>query len=786
MANDFAPPDKVKRAQELRRIIQENAHLYFVLDEPVLPDEEYDQLLRELESLEKSYPDIRTPDSPTQRIQGKVLDGFSPVKHVVPMLSIQTETDTTDGGATSFDAKIRRELGLSTNDPPVEYACELKFDGLAISLRYEHGKLTQAATRGDGESGEDVTNNIYTIKQIPRQLLREPPEVLEVRGEIYMGRADFDALNQRQRDRIEAGEKGLKTFVNPRNAAAGAVRQLDSAIAAQRPLKFFAYGLGHTSGWQIPERHSKLLDQFEAMGFPVESNRKVMLGADGLVRFYTDIRERRDSLPFDIDGVVYKVNELGLQKRLGYLTRVPKWSLAHKYPAQERTTRVLDVTFQVGRTGALTPVARLEPVFVGGVTVSNATLHNMSEVRRKDIRILDYVVVRRAGDVIPEVVNSILDRRVSEATEVKLPNQCPECGSPVEQLTGEVVARCTGGLDCPAQLKQSIVHFTSRMAMDIEGFGSELVDSLVKGRLLFGPASIYDLTKAKLIDFVLRTEPFTNRKGEQATRIVRIKEDMAANLERAINASRTRPLSRFIYALGIRHVGETTARDLSLFFRRLEHLRVATIEVLLLVRGLGERTADSIFRFFKDSANALEIRALSSELTLIGPSPEERLSTVQFLSLLKIVKLPGIGLKALEQIANSYQSPQEFLVAFQRGSIPENSPTGRLAIELRTERWDVAIQQVQDIGLSWSEKSESERVGTLSGASVVITGTIPGFARTEIKAMAEKAGARVSSSVSKKTTFVLAGDDAGSKLSAARDLGIEVLDFAQFMERLNS
>ncbi|HYM34252.1 MAG TPA: NAD-dependent DNA ligase LigA, partial [Steroidobacteraceae bacterium] len=450
------PATASKRAAELRAEIERHNYSYYVLDAPQVPDAEYDRLYRELEALEAKYPTLRAADSPTQRITGQVLEGFEPVRHAVPMLSIRTETDTEASGAETFDARIRRELELGDDDAPIEYACELKFDGLAINLRYQNGVLTQAATRGDGETGEDVTHNIRTIKQIPLRLHAVDADVIEVRGEVYMRRKDFDALNERQRELIASGAKNEKTFVNPRNAAAGAIRQLDSSIAAKRPLSFFAYGLGETRGWKTPATHSAILDAVEKMGLPVCNDRAVVKGAAGLIKFHDRIGSKRDSLPFDIDGVVYKVNSIELQKRLGFVTREPRWAVAHKYPAQEQMTVVRDIEFQVGRTGALTPVARLEPVFVGGVTVSNATLHNMDELRRKDIHIGDTVIVRRAGDVIPEIVQTMVERRPKNARAVRLPKHCPVCGSDVEQVEGEAVARCSGGLFCPAQRKEAL------------------------------------------------------------------------------------------------------------------------------------------------------------------------------------------------------------------------------------------------------------------------------------------------------------------------------------------
>ncbi|MCI1191525.1 NAD-dependent DNA ligase LigA [Calidifontimicrobium sp. SYSU G02091] len=578
------PRAAAQRAAELRALIQHHDHCYYVLDAPEIPDAEYDRLFQELQALEARYPELRTPDSPTQRVGGAVLEGFAPVRHAVPMLSIRTETDTTEGGARAFDARVRRELGLADGDPPVDYACELKFDGLAINLRYEHGVLVQAATRGDGETGEDVTQNIRTIGAIPLRLKGVDAPVLEVRGEVYMRRDDFEALNERQR------AKGEKTFVNPRNAAAGAVRQLDPAVARQRPLSFYAYGVGEVRGWTLPATHHATLDAIAAMGVPVDTHRAVVRGADGLVAFHRDIAAQRDALPFDIDGVVYKVDRLDLQRALGFVTREPRWAVAHKYPPQEQTTTLLAIDVQVGRTGKLTPVAKLEPVFVGGTTVSNATLHNEDEARRKDVRVGDTVIVRRAGDVIPEVVGVVLDRRPKHVGPPfdmyrLLHGKCPACGSAIVREEGEADWRCTGGLFCPAQRKEALLHFASRRAMDIEGLGDKLVDQLVDGGIVRTLPDLYKLGVAKLAAL--------ERMGDKS----------AANLVAAIEASKRTTLARFLYALGIRHVGEATAKDLARHFGSLDRIMDASVDELLEVRDVGPVVARSIRTFFDQPHN---------------------------------------------------------------------------------------------------------------------------------------------------------------------------------------
>ncbi|MEW6313331.1 MAG: NAD-dependent DNA ligase LigA [Pseudomonadota bacterium] len=585
------PAEAAARARWLREEIERHNYQYYVLDAPLIPDAEYDKLFRELQTLEAQYPELLTADSPTQRVGGRVLEGFQPVRHAVPMLSIRTETDISDAGALAFDTRVRRELGLGEGDAPVEYACELKFDGLAVNLRYERGVLVQAATRGDGETGEDVTQNVRTIHCIPLRLHGCDAAVLEVRGEVYMSRPDFERYNEQQR------EQGLPTLVNPRNGAAGSIRQLDPRLAARRPLSFFAYGLGEVQGWHMPSRHSAVLDALAKMGVPVSEERAVVHGARGLVEFHHRIAERRDALPFDIDGVVYKVNRFDLQNQLGFVTREPRWAVAHKFPAEEQMTVVRDIDIQVGRTGKLTPVAKLEPVFVGGTTVSNATLHNEDETRRKDVRIGDTVIVRRAGDVIPEVVGVVVERRPRDAGAPfdlykRLHGKCPVCGSRIVREEGGADWRCSGGLFCPAQRKQALLHFASRRAMDIEGLGDKLVDQLVDGGLVKTPADIYRLGMNTLANL--------ERMGEKS----------AHNLLDAIAESKQATLARFIYALGIRNVGEATAKDLARHFGALDKLMAADEARLQQVPDVGPVVAQSIAAFFAEPHNREVIRQL--------------------------------------------------------------------------------------------------------------------------------------------------------------------------------
>jgi DNA ligase (NAD+) len=568
-----------QRAHRLRGQIGRADHDYYVLDAPSIPDAEYDRLFRELQQLEQANPDLITPDSPTQRVSGGVRSDLPKVRHAVPMLSIRTETDAGPNGARAFDARIRRELGLGEGDPPVEYSAELKFDGLAINLRYEHGVLVRAATRGDGEEGEDVTPNARTIRAIPLRLEGADAPVLEVRGEVFLRRRDFEQINERQR---EAGEK---VFVNPRNAAAGFLRQLDAKSTASRPLSFYAYGLGEAVGWHAAPTHSAVLDALEAMGVPVASERRVALGAEALVAFHADIAARRDRLPFDIDGVVYKVNRLDLQRELGFVSREPRWAVAHKYPAQEELTQLTGIDVQVGRTGKITPVARLAPVFVGGVTVSNATLHNEDYIRSLGLMIGDTVIVRRAGDVIPQVVSVLPDRRPHGATAFRMPTTCPVCGSSVMREEGEKDLRCSGGLFCPAQRKQALLHFAGRRALDIEGLGDKLVDQLVDAGLVRTPADLFKLGVGSIAG------------------LERMAEKSAGNLLAALERARSTTLERFIYALGIRQVGESTARDLARHFGSLDAVMGASEDEMLQVTDVGPVVAASIARFFAESHN---------------------------------------------------------------------------------------------------------------------------------------------------------------------------------------
>ncbi|AQR64197.1 DNA ligase (NAD(+)) LigA [Aquaspirillum sp. LM1] len=792
-----SPDVLAERAAQLRARLLHYSHEYYVLDAPSVPDAEYDRLFDELQALEHAHPALRTADSPTQRVGGAPLAAFAPVRHLVPMLSIRTETDVTAAGAEAFDASVRRELDLLPLDAPVEYAAELKFDGLALSLRYEHGVLTQAATRGDGATGEDVTQNIRTIGQIPLRLRSDaPPAVLEVRGEVYMRRDDFEQLNARQQ------ALGDKTFVNPRNTAAGAVRQLDPGIAAQRPLSFFAYGLGQVEDWpNAPDRHSALLDALAELGFPVCSVREVVTGGAGLAAFHAKVAALRDSLPFDIDGVVYKVNRLALQQQLGFRTREPRWAVAHKYPAQEALTVVEAIDVQVGRTGALTPVARLQPVFVGGVTVTNATLHNEDEVLRKDVRVGDTVSVRRAGDVIPEVVSVVLAQRPmrqlpgadlfsdgdSEPLHppYRLPDHCPVCGSHVRREAGEAITRCAGGLSCRAQRSQAIQHFAGRRMMDIDGLGERYIDTLVEFDLVHRVADLYQLTLTDLLDMKRRADerdgsvPDTVKAGKIATK-------WAENLLTAIAASKTPPLARFLFALGIRHVGESTAKTLADCLGQLDWVRRAPVVVLAALPDIGGVVAESIAEFFAEAGNQAELDALLAA----GVTPQQAAHpAAQLRQLLNpvtlLVKLAIPRLTELRATQLLAQLPDLAALASlsRREVIALDLPAegvNALADWLDQPEHRATLTQLLDyLAALWPaipEDSADALALPLAGKTVVLTGTLPTLSRDAAKARVEAAGGKVSGSVSKKTDFVVAGAEAGSKLDKALSLGVPVLD----------
>ena len=652
-----------QRVEILRKEINSHNYRYYVLDDPEITDAEFDRLLRELESLEKEYPELVTPDSPTQRVGAEPLKEFAEVQHEVPMLSLANAFS--DSEVDDFDRRGRERLAVSD----LEYSVEPKLDGLAISLLYKDGVLVRAATRGDGTNGEDVTLNVRTIDTIPLRLLGDdyPPE-LEVRGEVIITKAGFDALNQQQR------KNNAKLFANPRNAAAGSLRQLDPRITATRPLSFYCYGVGKVDSDSLPQRHSEIMRQLKSWGFPVNPQSRVVNGVKGCLAYYREMQDKRDSLPYDIDGIVYKIDSLENQQKLGFVARAPRWALAHKFPAQEEMTILLDIDVQVGRTGALTPVARLEPVHVGGVIVSNATLHNQDEIERLDARIGDTVIVRRAGDVIPQVVGVVISRRQGRPRRYKLPDACPVCNSPTVRLPGEAVTYCTGGLYCAAQRKQAIKHFVSRRAMDIDGLGDKLADQLVDEKLVNDLADLYQLTV------------------EQLAGLERMAEKSASNLIKAIDKSRTTTLARFLYALGIHDVGETTAQTLANNFGTLDAIEQADEATLMAVPDVGPVVAKSITEFFKQTHN----QDVISKLT-------------------EVIAWPEVEIKSAAELP-------------------------------------------------------------LQGKTFVITGTLSNMTRDEAKAELQALGGKVSGSVSKKTDYIVVGEDPGSKADKAEKLGVEILN----------
>ena len=656
-------------ARSLRTQLDQHNYRYYVLDDPEIPDSEYDRLLQQLKSLETDFPGLVSADSPTQRVGGAPLKEFGQVRHEMPMLSLDNAFDESD--LQDFDRRVRERLQV---DGSIEYACEPKLDGIAVSLLYEDGKLVRGATRGDGSTGEDITLNVRTIPSIPLKLMGDDwPRRLEVRGEIFMPKEGFDKLNQR------AKARGEKVFVNPRNAAAGSLRQLDPRITAKRPLEIYCYSAGVVDGGQLPSNHANILHRFRDWGLRVSPELKVVSGARACADYFEAMSQKREQLPYEIDGIVYKVNNLAMQEQLGFVARAPRWAVAHKFPAQEAMTLLKDVEFQVGRTGAITPVARLEPVFVGGVTVSNATLHNMDEITRLDLKIGDTVVVHRAGDVIPKVVRAIASKRPEDYQEIELPERCPVCESEIEQEEGEAAARCSGGLYCSAQRKEAIKHFSSRKAFDIEGLGDKLVDQLVAKSLISTVADLYKLT------------------AEQLAGLERMGKKSANNLIAALDASRKTTLPKFIYALGIREVGEATARSLAQHYGELEALKVADAEHLQQVNDVGPVVAAHIEKFFRQAHNLEVIEALLAQ------------------------------------------------------------------------------------GIHWEVEPQAT-VGNqpLEGQTWVLTGTLHTMTRDTGKELLQRLGAKVSGSVSAKTTVLLAGEKAGSKLTKAQNLGVRVVTEDEF------
>ena len=769
------------RAEQLRAQIEDANHRYHVLDEPNIPDAEYDKLMRELEALEVAHPDLVTADSPTQRVGAAPSGAFAEVRHEIPMLSLANAFS--DEEVAEFGRRIEKRLGASA----LQFSVEPKFDGLAISLRYEDGAFVRGATRGDGETGEDVTPNLRTIKSIPLRLRgKHWPRVLEVRGEVYMPRAAFEKYNE------QARASGGKVLANPRNGAAGSLRQLDPRITARRPLAFYAYAIGVFEGEELPPRHSQLLAKFREWGLPVSNLIKVADGIDGCLEYFRSIGAKRDALPFDIDGVVYKLDDLAAQRELGFVGRTPRWAIAHKFPAQEQQTTVEAIIINIGRTGAATPAAKLAPVLVGGVTVTNATLHNADQVARLDVRVGDTVIVRRAGDVIPEVVSVVTELRPAHTKPWKMPAHCPVCGSDIVREEGEVVAHCTGGLTCAAQRTQALFHFASRRAMDIEGLGERFIAELGDLGYVVSIADLYKLSLDDLLEMTRRaderdgTTPETVKAGKVATK-------WAENLIAAIEHSRRTTLTRFLYALGIQHVGESTAKALALWFGRLELIRHLPWPILKAVPDVGGEVARAIDHFFAQPGNQRAIDDLLKRGIVIGDEHAQNTKLRSALTPAQVLgkmEIPGLTEKRSEQLAAAFESldavlkasPQAWLDAGIPADVADRARAHLAAAEPRhvLKRTVKALQAVLDL----IEDQGRAQPGPLEGQTVVLTGTLSALTRDAAKDKLEALGAKVAGSVSKKTSFVVAGSEAGSKLEKANELGVAVWDEERLLEFL--
>ncbi|WP_165680990.1 NAD-dependent DNA ligase LigA [Metapseudomonas otitidis] len=777
-----------QRIQALRAELDEHNYRYYVLDEPSVPDAEYDRLFRELQALEAEHPELVTPDSPTQRVGGEALSAFGEVRHEVPMLSLGNAFEEED--LLAFDRSVQSGLGLSGGDlfgggAAVEYSCEPKLDGLAVSLLYRNGLLERGATRGDGTTGEDISANVRTIRNVPLKLKGEGwPQVLEVRGEVYMPKAGFEELNARQ------AESGGKTFANPRNAAAGSLRQLDPKITASRPLEFCCYGIGQVSAELAPTQVG-MLERLKGWGIPISRELRLAKGVEACLDYYRDIGQRRMALPYDIDGVVFKVNTLEDQQQLGFRARTPHWAIAHKFPAQEELTELLDVEFQVGRTGAVTPVARLKPVKVAGVTVANATLHNMDEVARLGLMIGDTVIIRRAGDVIPQVMQVVAERRPADARPVHVPEQCPVCGSAVERTqlvkrakgkatTSEgSVYRCVGRLACGAQLKQAIIHFASRRAMDIDGLGDKIVEQLVDTGLVASPADLYTLTYEQVVEL----EGF----ADLSTR----------NLLAAIQDSAKPTLARFIFALGIPDVGEETAKLLARALGSLKRLEQALPEVLTYLPDVGLEVASEIHNFFGDDHNRQVIADLLARGVILqdeGDVSAEFTACASLGGFIDKLNIPGIATTGAEKLAARFGSLQGVIQADWLDLRQVERLNEKAARSLRdffdepaNREHALRIEaQLLEFGMHWSCERKAVEGLPLAGQTWVLTGTLEAMSRDQAKDKLEALGAKVAGSVSARTHCVVAGPGAGSKLAKATELGLRVLDEEQFLAELKT
>ncbi|HYG08109.1 MAG TPA: NAD-dependent DNA ligase LigA [Stenotrophomonas sp.] len=816
-----ARPDPAKRAEHLRRQLEDANYRYHVLDEPQIPDAEYDALLRELEALEAAHPELASADSPTRRVGHAPAPGagFAEVRHAVPMLSLGNAFS--DEEVQEFVRRINERL--DTRAPA--FSAEPKLDGLAISLRYEGGQFVQGATRGDGATGEDVSANLRTVDAIPLRLRgKDWPQVLEVRGEVYMSRADFEAYNEHAR------LHGGKVLANPRNGAAGSLRQLDPRITRQRRLSFYAYGVGQVEDGALPGRHSQILAQLRQWGFPVSDLVEVVQGVDGLLDYYRRIGERRDSLAFDIDGVVYKLDDLAGQREMGFVARAPRWALAHKFPAQEQSTTVEAIEIQIGRTGAATPVARLQPVHVAGVVVTNATLHNADQIARLDVRVGDTVIVRRAGDVIPEVVSVVADQRPAGTVQWQMPRQCPVCGSEIVREEGEAVWRCSGELSCPAQRKEAIRHFVSRRAMDVDGLGEKFIEVLVDSGVVQGVADLYlldldQLLALRLVSTAESAQAFLRdarehlaeaayRKLEQRVEALdvdaqwqadllrgglptfdwnrkKIATKWAENLVAALEASRHTSLERFLYALGIEHVGESTAKALANWFGELELVRFLPWPLFKRVPDIGGEVARAIGHFFDQPGNQEAIDALLARGVVIADShaPSAKLrGELSFARLLEDLEIPKVTAVRAAQVAEAFADfdavraadAETLAAAGVPAAVAESLLEWLQAHEAFAQRAQQALHEL----LARLPEAAQTQSGPLDGQTVVLTGTLVELTRDQAKERLEALGAKVAGSVSKKTAFVVAGSEAGSKLDKAQALGVPVWDEAQLLELL--
>ena len=780
-APSAANPEQL--AEQLRHRINDANYRYHVLDAPNIPDAEFDRLLRELQALEAEHPELITPDSPSQRVGDKPAAGFAEVVHELPMLSLNNAFSDDE-----VHAFVRRIVEQTGDDNPL-FSVEPKLDGLAISLRYENGTLVRAATRGDGASGEDVTANVRTIRAIPLRLRGIAPALLEVRGEVYMPRAGFERFNER------ALAQGEKPLANPRNGAAGSLRQLDPAVTAKRPLAFFAYSLGVHEGFAVPQRHSQTLQRLRDFGFPVPPEAATACGVAGLLAYYTTIGAQRDNLPYDIDGVVYKLDDYAQQTEMGFVARAPRWAIAHKFPALEELTTVLAIDVQVGRTGVLTPVARLAPVRVAGVTLTNATLHNADQIARLDVRVGDTVIVRRAGDVIPEVVSVLSERRplndVGAALQppFQMPDVCPACGSAILRRADESAIRCSGGLFCPAQRKQAIAHFASRRAMDIEGLGERMVEDLVDLGFVH---SVADLYRLGIADLLRMKQAADARDGTtpQSVKSGKVASKWAHNLLDGIDNSRQATLERLLFALGILQIGEETAKALARGFGDLDVIRHADALLLLVVPDVGPKVAESIAAFFAEPHN----QAVIDELLAAGVKPQasghlspQLAANLDLAHLLRAAKalgapLAGLGDTSIERIAERAATLAEL------GAAGEGASAAQALVQLRADpQWWPRLQRVDAQMQALRAAAPAQPVhaaGPLSGKTIVLTGTLASMARDQATARLEALGAKMSGSVSKKTSIVIAGESAGSKLAKAQELGVTVWDEAQLLAQL--